>query len=460
MKKYYNTLKTFGLALIMLLFVSSCKEWIDSEINIDPDAPAEVPMKLMLPAIEQSFGYVMAGNDMVRVTNIWMQQFDGVARQSHTEARYQILPADINNTWNSIYTEIFMNGKIMVDIAETEGAESPHNAGVAKTIIAATLGLSTDVWGDMPFSEAFRGNENVLTPGFDTQEEIYDTINVILDAAIADLGASSDPIGVDGDVIYDGDADLWKKAAYSIKARHALQLSGVNGTAAYNAALSAAANGFSSNADNLEVPWESANHNPIYQFMEQRGDIRMAATFVDMLAAQEDPRLPYYVAEDGDGNYTGSTIGSQNENASEPGDYVAGGTAPTVMMSYAELKFIQAEAYFQLDQTANAQAAFEAGVKASVERVAGSWDQDWYDTNLGSQTLTLELIMKEKYIATFGTNQAYSDYRRTGLPVLEMHPDAVIGAIPTRYPYSQNELDYNSANVPSVTISDKLWWDN
>ncbi len=67
--------------------------------------------------------------------------------------------------------------------------------------------------------------------------------------------------------------------------------------------------------------------------------------------------------------------------------------------------------------------------------------------------------MKEKYIATFGTNQAYADYRRTGLPVLEMHPEGVIGAIPTRYPYSQDEMNYNTENVPSVTVSDKLWWD-
>ncbi|QGY45158.1 SusD/RagB family nutrient-binding outer membrane lipoprotein [Maribellus comscasis] len=461
MKKYNNILKTVGLALILMLSISSCEKWIDTDLNIDPDAPAEVPMKLMLPAIEQSYGYIMAGFDMVGTTNLWMQQIDGVVRQGHTIARYQLLPADVNNTWNSIYTEIFMNGKIMVDVAEnTEGSYSPHNAGVAKVIIGATLGTSTDFWGDMPFSEGFRGDQNVLTPAFDTQEEIYDTLNVILDEAIADLGASENAVDVEGDVIYDGDVDLWKKAAYSIKARHALQLSAINGTAAYSAALAAAANGFSSNDDNLEVPWESANHNPMYQFMEQRGDVRMASTFVDMLLAQEDPRLPYYAEEDGDGNYRGSIIGSQDESASLLGTYIAGAEVPTVMMSFAELKFIEAEAYFQLGQTSDAAAAFEAGVKASVERVTGSWDQDWYDTQLGGETLTLELIMKEKYIATFGTNQAYADYRRTGLPAVEIHPDAVLSAIPTRFPYSQNEMDYNGDNVPSVTISDKLWWDN
>lgn len=460
-KNKLHILMSAGLTLIIFLSFSSCEKWIDTEINVDPDAPAEVPMKLMLPALEQSFGYLMAGNDIVRTTNIWMQQFDGVARQSYTESRYQLLPADVNNLWNSMYTEIFMNGKLLVEKAEnTEGSESPHNAGVAKVIIASTLGVATDVWGDMPFSEAFRGNENVLTPAFDSQQKIYDTLHVILDEAIADLSATVNALPVSGDVIYSGSVAKWKKAAYSIKARHTIQLSKVNGSAAYTAAIAAAANGFTSNADNLEVPWESANRNPIFQFMEQRTDIRMAAPFVEMLKEMNDPRLPYYVAEDGNGEFTGTVIGSQNETASYPGSYIADATASSVMMSYAELKFIEAEAHFQLGHSTEANAAFEAGVKASVERVTGSWDQEWFDAELGDQNLTLELIMTQKYIATFGSNQAYADYRRTGLPAIQPHPDGYLPALPRRYPYAQNEIDYNGANVPSVTISDRLWWDN
>ena len=62
-------------------------------------------------------------------------------------------------------------------------------------MIATTLGMATDLFGDMPFSEAFRGDENILTPGLITQEEIYDTLFTILDDAIADLGSATDPIG-------------------------------------------------------------------------------------------------------------------------------------------------------------------------------------------------------------------------------------------------------------------------
>jgi hypothetical protein len=461
MKKYiYSILKTAGLSLVFVFSLASCEKWIDTSLNTDPDAPADVPMNLMLPAIEQALGYEMTGSEIVRTTNLWMQQFDGVDRQSYTEARYQLLPGDVNNLWNSFYPAILMNAKVLVNKAEqTEGKESPHNAGVARVIIATTLGIATDLFGDMPFREAFRGSENILKPKFDTQEEIYDTLFTILDEAIANLSSATNLVAVGGDVVYAGNVAKWKKAAYSIKARHLLQLSLVNGNAAYTDALAAATNGFASNADDYMVPWNADNHNPIFQFMEQRTDIRMCATLINMMKANNDPRIPFYAYKDADGNYTGSISCSQNDKASKPGTYIAGATTPSVIMSYAELKFIQAEAYFRLGQTVPAQAAFEAAVAASVLKVTGDANTAWLNANIVGVPVTLDLIMKQKYIATFGTNQAYADYRRTGLPAISVPAGTVIPEMPVRFPYAQEEITYNGDNVPTVTLSTKLWWD-
>ena len=456
MKKYiYNIFKAAGLAFVFVLVLSSCDKWIDTDINIDPDAPADVPMNLMLPAIEQAMGFTVVGNDVGRVTNLWMQYYDGVDRQSYTQSKYQLLPTDVNNFWTSLYTEVFMNTTVLIDKAEnTEGKESPHNAGVGQVLMATALGISTDIFGDMPYSEAFKGVENVLNPTFDSQQTLYATLNSTLDAAITNLGSATNAVEVGGDVIYGGDVAKWKKAAYSIKARHALQLSAVNGTAAYTAALAAAANGFTSSADDYQVPWEQDNKNPLYQFMEERTDIRMGATFYDMLAVNDDPRIPFYFADPSAG---GSVIGSQDSDASYLGDFVAASDAPTVMMSYAELKFIEAEALFMTG--GDAQAAFEAAVAASVLKVTGDANGAWLAANIIGTPVTLELIMTQKYFATFGTNQAFADYRRTGLPAIPVHPDGLLPAIPTRFPYAQDEITYNGANVPAVSISDKLWWD-
>lgn len=456
MKKLNIT--NFVLVLFLTLMSVSCSDWIDTDINIDPDAPADVPMNLLLPAIQQSMGYNLVGNDNLRTNGIWMQQFDGVDRQSYTEARYQLTPADVNNLWNTTYTEMFTNSNILIAKSKVEGSESPNYAGVAQVLVATTAGITTDLFNNIPFSEAIRGSENILKPVYDSQEKVYDTIFEILDMAVENLNNTNNIYDVEGDVVYAGKISKWKKAAYSIKARHLLQLSNVNGTSAYTDALAAAQQGFESINDDFLVPFEEANKNPIFQFMEQRGDIRMCSTLVDLLTTNNDPRLPFYVAKDGDGNYTGSNPGSENTTASEPGDYIAGATASTTMMNYAELKFIEAECLLMLSKP-GATEAYEAAVAASVLRVTGEANQAWLDANINGGTVTLQTIITQKYIAGFGTNQPYADYRRTGLPSLELADGAVLSAIPTRFPYAQDEIDYNTENVPTVTISDKVWWD-
>jgi hypothetical protein len=459
MKKNRNiTYKGLALILSVLVFTISCEKWNDSDINIDPDKPADVSMSLILPGIQQSMGYNLVGNNSVRTNNIWLQIFEGTDRQSFTEGRYQLVSSDVNNLWTNIYTEIMMNSTIIIDKADDEGVESPNFAGVAQVLLATSLGISTDLWGDMPFTEAFKGGENILSPVYDGQQSLYGSINTLLDQAIGNLNNTNNAIAVSGDVIYGGDIDKWKKAANSIKARHAIQLTKVNGNAAYSAALAALANGFTSNDDDMLVPFEDANRNPIYQFMEQRTDIRMGANLIDLLLATDDPRLPFYADEDADGNYSGSALRAQNGDASWPGPNLAAFDASTKLMTYSELKFIEAEARLGLGQ-AGAQEAYEAAVAASVLRVTGEDNTAWLDANINGDPVTLEKIMTQKYIDGAGTNQPYSDYRRTGLPSVTLAPDAVISEIPRRFPYPQGELDYNSQNVPAVTLLTKVWWD-
>ncbi|WP_108423778.1 SusD/RagB family nutrient-binding outer membrane lipoprotein [Flagellimonas amoyensis] len=459
-----NNIKNIARTLLfcsLIVFLAGCErntDWIDEGLNVDPDSPADVPMKLLLPAIQQEMGYNLVGNNTARTNNIWTQHFDGVSRQAYTEARYQLTPADVNNVWGSIYASMLINSQLIIEKSKTEGQESPHYAGVAQVLQATTLGITTDLFGDIPYSEALKGSENILRPIYDSQESIYNNIFALLDDALTNLNSPTNVLDVEGDVCFGGDIDNWIKAANSIKARHYLQLSNQLGNQAYTLALAALQNGFTSNADDFLVPFEDANRNPLFQFMEQRTDIRMASTFVDLLIASDDPRLPFYVAENGDGEFVGSVIGSQNESASWPGDYIAGPSASVPMMTYSELKFIEAEARFVLGQ-AGAQEAYEDAVAASVLRVTGEANTAWLDANINGDPVTLEKIIQQKYIDGVATNQPYADWRRTGLPVIALHPDAVISNIPTRFPYAQSEIDNNRENVPSVTISDKLWWD-
>ncbi len=459
--KFLNMRSVVVILSLLLVSLSSCEsDWIDTDLNVDPDSPSEVPMGLILPGVQQAMGYALLGNDNVRTNNIWTQHFDGVDRQSYTEARYQLTSADVGNVWSTTYSAILMNLHTIVEKSQEEGSESPHFRGVAQVMQATTLGITTDLFGDIPFSDALGGDEGNLRPEYDTQEQIYDTIFDLLENAVVNLASTENVLPLNGDVIYGNNRSKWTKAAYSIQARHYLQLSNVLGNEAYTQALAAAQNGFESNADNYEVPFEDSNRNPIFQFMEQRTDIRMASTFIDMLQADDDPRLPFYSEEDANGEFVGSVPGSQNASASRPGPYVASPTASTVLMSYAELKFIEAEAHLMLGNPGEAQEAYEEAVAASVLRVTGEANTAWLDANINGGSVSLEDIITQKYINGFGTNQPYADFRRTGFPNLGLAEGAVESQIPVRFPYPQSELDYNEANVPAERqLDDKVWWD-
>lgn len=452
-----------GLILVLVAFISSC-DWIDPELNVDPDAPGDVPMNLLVPAIQQQLGFNLLGNNSVRTTNIWMQYYDGTARQSQTEARYQLTAADVNNLWSSIYTEILNESKVLAEKAVAES--SPHNEGMAKVMTAYTLGIATDLFGSIPYLDALKGTENVLKPVFDSQEVVYGTIFTLLDEALTDLASAEEPIGIEGDVIFGGDAAAWIAAAHAIYARAELQLSKVNGDAAYTGALAHTASAIASIGGDMEVPFESANQNPVYQFMDQRGDFRMCQTFVDELNATADPRLAYYAAPNPDAAddvIVGSAPGAADETASFPGSYQTSEDSPIVLISYAEVKFIEAEALLMTSDPEGAATAFNDAVLASLAKVTGTADQEWMDANnitANSGNITLEKIITQKRIALIGQIQPFSDWRRTGIPSLALATGATKTEIPRRFPYSQDESIYNPDNVPSIgSITDPVWWD-
>jgi len=127
-------------------------------------------------------------------------------------------------------------------------------------------------------------------------------------------------------------------------------------------------------------------------------------------------------------------------------------------MSFAELKFIEAEANFMLGNIPQAQSSFEDAVASSILKITGNINQDWLDFNILGKNINFELIMTQKYIATVGTNQPYTDYRRTGFPLILAQPPYNLTPMPVRFPYAQDEINYNEDNVPMLTLNDKLWW--
>ncbi len=430
-----------GTILLLSVTISSCKKWIDPSINENPNSVNDVPYNLLLPAIEGNIGYVAGGMDLRGITGMWVQYISGQARQSATIGKnYIITEADVENLWDSFYNGFMMD--LTVYIQKT-GNDNPQARGVGEVLMAFSIGSATDLWNDIPYSDAFQGN-GALKPTYDSQQSIYAAINTLLTNAISDLSTDNTanliPLGSgSNDLIYNGSTAKWIAAAHSLRARYAIHLSN-KGTVDYNAVLADCAAGITGNGNDLEIDFGTteSNANPLYEFDEQRGDVAPSQSFETFAAG--DPRLAVFT----DSNF-GSFYGSIS--------------SPVPLMTYVETQFIAAEANLRAaspSQTA-ANAAYDAAVTASLAKF-GVTDATWLTNNtsgvLGDRSL--QNIIEAKYVALFLQAEGYNDFRRTGWPALS--PTAGT-AIPVRYPYATSERLYNTANVPTgITINSPVWW--
>jgi hypothetical protein len=373
---------------------------------------------------------------------------------------YVIGESDVTNAWSyNLYAPGMISTKTLMDKATA--TSSPYYSGVAKILMAYHLGVTTDHWGDIPYSNALQGATGTLKPTYDTQQTIYTTIFALLDGGIADLGAATSVYkpGAE-DLIYGGDKSLWIKTAWALKARYNLHLSKKNGATAYTNALAAVANSYTSNSDDFKFVFgtDYSNSNPAYQFNQERAKYVAAnSTYQSKLAATSDPRQAAYFT-----GTVGSAAGAANSSASAIGANYASTDSPVYLMSYAELKFIEAEARFNLNATDPlAVTAYNAGLKASLQREGVYGDGTWYTAHvITAGTISLQKIIEQKYLSGFLELETFTDWRRTGFPVLVKAAGAVTSEIPRRLPYPDDERLYNGANMPAgLTIINHVWWD-
>ncbi|MGD0342139.1 MAG: SusD/RagB family nutrient-binding outer membrane lipoprotein, partial [Bacteroidales bacterium] len=136
--------------------------------------------------------------------------------------------------------------------------------------------------------------------------------------------------------------------------------------------------------------------------------------------------------------------------------------SPVYLMSYAEVKFIEAEARYKLNAgDPLAVTAYNEGLKSSLEREGVYGDGTWYNANkISAASITIEKIIDQKYLSSFLQVESWTDWRRTGYPVLTLAIGALTSEIPRRYPYPQDERLYNGDNMPAgLTLTDHVWWD-
>ncbi|WP_264532399.1 SusD/RagB family nutrient-binding outer membrane lipoprotein [Flavobacterium sp. N502540] len=367
----------------------------------------------------------------------------------------------------------------------------------------------TDTYGDVPYFDAGKGyTDKLFFPKYDTQQAIYNDMLKELDEAGDALDAAKPFVG-NADLYYKSDVTKWKKFANSLMLRVAMRLSKIDPAKAKQFVEKAYAKGvFSANDDSAVLNYDLAassnvTTNPITSTWvvtnldAGKGLTKFSKTFIDLLQNTNDPRLRIYAKIEATGN---NNPASQKGVAPDATGFGTGGAtsfsdpntstvlrinAPAIIMSYAEIQFILAEAAAKgWNVGGTAQKYYEGGVKAAMDILKIFGDKvpavttTEYDAYMaanpfkvaGTEAQKIEQIITQKWIVLlFNGFEAFAEYRRTGYPAL-VPVNAVggetQGTIPRRFIYSMSEPISNTVNYQEAVkrqgpdlLTTRIWWD-
>jgi hypothetical protein len=478
MKKYFG--KILMVTFLTTFFLVGCIDKFE-EINTDPDRAKDAPATNVLAFVLRYHAdtFYDAWNNLNEPST-----YGGhIAKiQYIDEARYNYRPGVVENKW--YYGYIQLNN--VNEIKKKAIADDAQNLqGVANVLQAYIFQIMTDTWRDVPFTDAIKMSEGVLLPTYDRQEDIYPALLNILAEANTLMASGNDMLG-EGDMLFNGDVEKWRKFANSLRLRLAMRISGVDAGLAKSTVETIMGNPaqnpiMTSNDDNafFWFPGSSPYEEVWYEDSKTRDDHGMSDILINAMKEINDPRLPVYAhPATADGEYRGFVIGAANQpnlaTISRIGDRFRkdpSGFAP--FMRYSETMFHVAEAALKgYNVGMSAQDAYETAVAASLEE--NGLDQAEIDAFLAGGAAyngSLQQIYLQEWIALFKQGmEAWSLYRRTGVPTTHyVAPgSAYVGhnSPPFRYPYPQNELTLNGGNSQQFAdevVDDfwgkKMWWD-
>jgi hypothetical protein len=483
--KFYLMKKIFLYVILASVCTTSCKKYLD--VNTDPNNPTDVPAKLILPTTTVGMAWAN-GNELGRAAALLVQYNSGVQGSPAAFDVYN-LEGSFDNSWNfEIYNGTINNLRILVDKTQKE---SPAYAGIAKLEMAYAFSLATDLWGDVPYSQAGLGL-NSSSPRFDSQQDIYlgngslgiQSLFNLVREGLADLDKTSALKPTTDDIVYGGDLAKWKRFGNTLLLKFAMQVSNVapDTTKSVITSVIAGNNFINDNSQDFEVKFTNQvnNQNPYYAFdIFNRPDEEMlSARFLAFMRAQNDTvRLSKYYTKQ-----TGQFVGYENgsnfvapvtASRSRYGTYVAGtaGETPVRLVTNFQRAFILAESALLFGTAGDPNALYQEGIRASMKKT-GMTDAEiatYFTTNptivnlTGTVTEKRKQIIIQKYIAFVGNAiEAYNDFRRTGYPELQVSSNAKgddPNTIPKRYPYVLVEGERNpNQPSPRPRTNQKVWW--
>ncbi|MDE7443969.1 MAG: SusD/RagB family nutrient-binding outer membrane lipoprotein, partial [Muribaculaceae bacterium] len=317
-------------------------------------------------------------------------QFTASSSTNNQIHRYNIDNSTIEGIWNA-YAQNGANAVHMIEQAEKKN--EPAAKAVGLTLKVLFMSNATDLFGDIPYTEAFKGSEGLVTPVYDSQEDIYRIMFEELEEANNIYQTSPVFAKPSIDHMYGGDMALWRKFNNSLYLRLLMRVSARPELKASEkiAEIFSKPNKYpiiSSNSENATIknsgvdPYYN-NFRPINITSQSFRTHYLTNTFINLCVrtgqfSEIDPRLPTMAQMQGNdwiGVQGGATLTEMKEERDDASSLnykvLVRDDAPVWLLEYSEVKFVQAEAalngYIDGGESA-AHTHYEAAVRASCQK--------------------------------------------------------------------------------------------
>jgi len=467
---------------VLLLIGWSCTKDFEN-INSNPNAPIEVQPAFLFRQVIYDYGEQMSYEGFV-AGNLLGQYFTAVDfnlfdRHSLSEPQFG------GNPWPILYQNLRDN-EIILKRAQ-EGSISGVYEGPALIMKAYLTAALTDIFGDVPYSEALNGKDGIITPKYDEQEMIYTGANGILDnlrTGIQKIQTFDGLTKLDGDVLFEGDLERWVKFANSLLIKNLVRISAKAEVATELTAIYESGNYIQSAEDDAAFDFSNSPPNNFRLSTARIGDFNiyvMSETIDEILENYNDPRAAVFFRPAGNnGEFEGLLNGPDASQTSiSVADFSLSGEIfrestgdlDANFLTSWEIKFLLAEAALKNYINADPQALYEQGVTEAFTY----WQTELPDNYLTSGATAygnngadpLAQIITQKWLANIVNGfEGWIEYRRTGFPEFKTIAASLNNdLIPERMPYPIDEEALNGENFQRAaaatdgnSINAKVWW--
>lgn len=410
-----------------------------------------------------------------------------------------VVPSGKDALWTEQFSRALMGAQQTINLSSDPSMVNLNAA--AKIWKVFLFHKITDLWGEIPYSEALKGYSDLTyAPKYDTQKEIYYAMLKDLKDAVSGIDQSKAMAFSESDLIYMGNMDHWTRFANSLRLRIATHLKYVDAEK-YASEMNDLQNQLliDGNTQSAIFPFNSEKKNHLYEvvYSQQAATRNNPSHFLtELLSSTNDPRIsifldvtPRSVIYPWEKKYKGVPNLLENTNTtwssfqndwtdiSPIGNWFLRDETPGVFIGYSEVCFLKAEAALEGLWSGSADEFLKDGIRANIDfygyygEIEHQLNATKVDDYLASiQTIDLETIITQKWISfTFENGyEAYVEYRRTGFPVLTDYDNNPINKsiFPNRLPYpstenSLNNTHYSEAIARQGTDDEftKLWWD-